>query len=108
MNTLSIQRPRPSIETRTPALISTPVKASLVNWLPWSVLKISGRACRSLAVSGQRVLERRHAERRVDRVRQPPGKNRPARPVDDGDQIEKSAADRDVGVSGPPRPGSAG
>jgi hypothetical protein len=26
----------------TPAAISVPVKAVLVNWLPWSVLKISG------------------------------------------------------------------
>ena len=25
-----------------PSLFSRPVKASLVNWLPWSVLKISG------------------------------------------------------------------
>ena len=42
MKTLSIQRPRPSIEMRTPAWISAPVKSALVNWLPWSVLKISG------------------------------------------------------------------
>jgi len=42
MNTLSIQRPRPSIEIRTPASCSTLVKSSLVNWLPWSVLKIYG------------------------------------------------------------------
>ena len=51
MNTLSIQRPRPSIEMRTPALISTPVKAALVNWLPWSVLKISGLPHRASASS---------------------------------------------------------
>jgi hypothetical protein len=42
MNTLSIHRPRPSIEMRTPAPINTSVKAVLVNWLPWSVLKIPG------------------------------------------------------------------
>jgi hypothetical protein len=41
MNTLSIQRPRPSIETRTPALISTSVKAALVNWLPWTPFCLS-------------------------------------------------------------------
>src|SRR3954452_5622099 len=35
MNTLSIQRPRPSIDTRMPATSSRPVKAALVNWLPW-------------------------------------------------------------------------
>ena len=34
MNTLSIQRPRPSIETRTSASMRTPVKAEPVNWLP--------------------------------------------------------------------------
>jgi len=42
MNTLSIHRPRPSIEICTPAFFSTSVKSSLVNWLPWSVLKIAG------------------------------------------------------------------
>jgi ABC-type sugar transport system substrate-binding protein len=36
MNTLSIQRPRPSIEMRTPASISTLVKSALVNWPPWA------------------------------------------------------------------------
>ena len=51
MNTLSIQRPRPSIEMRTSAAISTPVKAALVNWLPWSVLKISGLPNRASASS---------------------------------------------------------
>jgi hypothetical protein len=34
MNTLSSHRPRPSIEMRTPAPASVPVKAALVNWLP--------------------------------------------------------------------------
>ncbi|MCA6112793.1 hypothetical protein J6497_37610 [Bradyrhizobium sp. CNPSo 4026] len=38
MNTLSIQRPRPSIEILMPVAASVPVKAALVNWLPWSVL----------------------------------------------------------------------
>ena len=33
---------RPSVEMRTPASISTPMKSALVNRLPWSVLKISG------------------------------------------------------------------
>ena len=31
--------------------ISMPVNAALVNWLPWSVLKISGRPCRASASS---------------------------------------------------------
>jgi hypothetical protein len=51
MNTSSIQRPRPSIEILTPVAASVPVKAALVNWLPWSVLKISGRPKRAKASS---------------------------------------------------------
>jgi hypothetical protein len=35
MNTLSVQRPRPSMEMRTPAPASTPVNRGEVNWLPW-------------------------------------------------------------------------
>ena len=42
VNTLSIQRPLPSIEMQMPASLSTSVKSTLVNWLPWSLLKISG------------------------------------------------------------------
>lgn len=42
MNTLSIQRPRPSIDTLTPFASSRPVNRGEVNWLPWSVLKIAG------------------------------------------------------------------
>ena len=49
MNTLSIQRPRPSIEMRTPASISPRVNSEPVNWLPWSVLKISGLPKRASA-----------------------------------------------------------
>jgi hypothetical protein len=33
----------PSILIMTPFRFRVPVKSSLVNWLPWSVLKISGR-----------------------------------------------------------------
>ncbi|WP_421931753.1 hypothetical protein [Phenylobacterium sp.] len=33
-----------------PLSASRPVKAALVNWLPWSVLKISGLPCRAMAV----------------------------------------------------------
>ena len=46
MKTLSIQRPLPSMLMVTPVSRSTRLKASLVNWLPWSVLKISGALCR--------------------------------------------------------------
>ena len=51
MKTLSSQRPRPSIEIRTPACCSKPVNRGEVNWLPWSVLKISGRPNRAMASS---------------------------------------------------------
>ena len=68
MNTLSIHRPRPSIEIRTPELRSTPVNRGEVNWLPWSVLKISGRPNRARASSSASmqnstsiVFDTRHA-----------------------------------------------
>src|ERR1700680_3034791 len=51
MKTLSMQRPLPSMLIVTSCRLSTPVKSSLVNWLPWSVLKISGRP---------RQLEKQH------------------------------------------------
>jgi hypothetical protein len=38
---LSIQRPRPSIEIWMLACSSTPVKAALVNWLPWDSRQLS-------------------------------------------------------------------
>ena len=34
MKMLSMQRPRPSMEMRMLAFLSTPVKSRLVNWLP--------------------------------------------------------------------------
>jgi hypothetical protein len=37
MKTLSIHRPHPSIEITASAAASGPLKAALVNWLPWSV-----------------------------------------------------------------------
>jgi len=40
--TLSRQAPLPSMLMAMAFLISTPVKAVRVNWLPWSVLKMSG------------------------------------------------------------------
>jgi len=40
---LSNARPTPSMLIAIPAALRTPVNASLVNWLPWSVLKIAGR-----------------------------------------------------------------
>ena len=43
MKMLSRHRPLPSMEMATPESLSTEVNSWLVNWLPWSVLKISGR-----------------------------------------------------------------
>src|SRR4051794_36109451 len=67
MNTLSIQRPRPSIEILIPAAPSVSGKAALVNCEPWSVLKISGRPNRASASSRastqklvSRVFDSRH------------------------------------------------
>jgi len=79
------------------AAISVPVKAALVNWLPWSVLKISGLPKRANAFSS--------ADTQNDTsigIRQPPRQHRPARPVDDGDEVEKPSPDRDVGDVGGP------
>ena len=45
---------------------------------------------------------RRGRTKYVHRVRQPPRQNRAARPVDDRDEIEKAAADRDIGDVGRP------
>ncbi len=42
MKMLSIQRPLPSMLTCAPAASTASIQASLVNWQPWSVLKMSG------------------------------------------------------------------
>ena len=55
-----------------------------------------------LAVSAQRLVERRDAKARVHRVRQPPRQDRAAGPIDDRHQIEKAARHRDVGDVGRP------
>src|SRR6201984_3395840 len=58
----------PSMLIMTPCCFRVPVKSSLVNWLPWSVLKISGRPLRESASSSastqksaSSVLESRQA-----------------------------------------------
>ena len=58
-NTLPLQRPFPSILILMLSSLSFPVKASLVNWRPGSVLKISGllsRAMASFSASRQKLL----------------------------------------------------
>ena len=51
MKRLSIHGPLPSMLIRTPASSSGRVKASLVNWLPWSVFEINGAPYRRNASS---------------------------------------------------------
>ena len=70
---LSMHRPLPSMLIVMPWAFSTPVKSVLVNWLPWSVLKISGLPNRA-----QRLFQRLDAEVGVQRVRHPPGQHPPA------------------------------
>ena len=63
------------MEILTPAAISTLVKSREVNWLPWSLLKMSGRPNRARAYSSasrqkstSMVFDTRHA--RIFRVAQ--------------------------------------
>lgn len=51
MKMLSKARPRPSRLMRAPAFSKAPIHSALVNWLPWSVLWISGRRRRESARS---------------------------------------------------------
>jgi hypothetical protein len=57
---------------RTTAAASVPVKEALVNWLPWSALKMSGLPKCARASSSA------DAERADHGVGQPPGEHRPA------------------------------
>ena len=51
---------------------------------------------------GQGLVERVCAEARVQRVRQPPGQDVPARPVHDRHQVKEAAVHRDVSDVGAP------
>ena len=97
MKMLSMHRPRPSMEIAIPASLRTPVKPRLVNWLPWSVLKISGRPYRASA-----SFSASDAEPGIHGVRQSPGQNVACGPVHDRDQIQEAAAHRNVGDVGAP------
>jgi hypothetical protein len=77
-----------------PVPSSRVVNAALVNCAPRSVLKISGSPKR------QRHLQSLDTEQGVHRVGEPPGEHRARKPVDDRDQIQKAAADRDIGDVG--------
>jgi len=65
---------------------SSPVKATLVNWLPWSVLKKL-----RFAVPGQRLVHRDEAELHLQRDRQPPRQNPPAEPIHHRSQVDEAA-----------------
>jgi hypothetical protein len=60
--TLSRQLPLPSMLWRAPTRCSSTANSALLNWLPWSVLTISGApqraaACPDLVGASQRVRE---------------------------------------------------
>src|SRR5579875_2076035 len=74
-----------------------PVKSALVNWLPWSVLKISGLPCFASASS---TASRQNSTSIVIESRQ--AKDPAAEPVDHGGEIDEAARHRDVGVAKPP------
>ena len=65
MNTLSIQRPLPSRDANA-ASVSTSVKSTLVNWLPWSLLKIPAIALERLGKASTQKLASSVLDRRQD------------------------------------------
>ena len=72
------------------------MKASLVNWLPWSVLKICGRP---LLKASSRAA---NTEVYLQGVGQPPGQHVAAVPVHDGHQVEETPSHGYVGDVGGP------
>src|SRR6266568_7127618 len=94
---LSRQRPLPSMLTATPRARSTFVNASAVNCEPWSVLKIS-----RLSEALERLFERVHAERRVERVRHAPRQDVARVPVHDRHEVHEARLHRDVRDVGRP------
>src|SRR5579863_7187279 len=95
--TLSRQRPLPSMLMAIRLSLSRPVKASLVNWLPWSVLNISGFSC--LQSGFFQCLD---AQASLHGDRQLPGQHAAAEPVHHRGQIDEAARHGDVGnVHGP-------
>ena len=74
MNTFSIQRPRPSMEMRTPACCSTPVNRGEVNA---TLVRVEDLR---FPEPGQGLLQRLDAELHVHGVRYPPGQHL-ARPL---------------------------
>ena len=85
--TLSSQRPRPSIETRTPA----------GEGRAGELAALIGVEDLGLAEARERLVQRVESERHVHAVPQPPRQHRPARPVDDRDQVKKPTLHREIG-----------
>src|SRR5271165_3956885 len=75
----------------TPWRCRVPVKSSLVNWLPWSVLNISGRPYRQSASS------RASTQNSAPSVFDSPRQHGTAHPVHDHHQVEEALGHRDVG-----------
>ena len=80
-----------------PASLSVVVKAKL-----GELAALVGVEDAGLAVTGDRLLQRRDAEVGLHRVRQPPGEDPAARPVHDRHEIEEATAHRDVSHIGAP------
>ena len=92
MKMLSMQRPLPSIEIRTPAACKRPVKAKPVNWAA-----LIGIENLRLAMASQRLIECLDAKARVQGVRQPPSQHMPTRPIHDRHQLDHSGAAKSGG-----------
>ena len=88
---LTLMQPRSS---------SRPQKASLVNWLPWSVLKISGRPL--LKASSGAPFQGRDTEAHFQSIGEPPGQHVSAVPVHNGHEIKESPGHGQVGDVGCP------
>jgi hypothetical protein len=72
MNTLSIQRPLPSMQIRQPVAFSRSSQTAEVNCAPWSVLKISGvpkRASAPSSAARQKSLVRVFESRQLSTLR---------------------------------------
>src|SRR5215217_7917376 len=99
-----MHRPLPSMLILIWLFFSTPIKSSLVNWLPWARASARTGGALSLAVEdlrpsepSQRLLQRRDTEVGVQGVGQAPGQNRTAVPIHDHHQVQKAPRHRNIG-----------
>src|SRR5712671_2530925 len=97
MKTLSIHRPRPSIEIRD---LRGGERAGEGG--AGELAALVGVEDLRLAEARQRRLECRDAERYIHRVRETPSQNHPTGPIDHRDEVEEAAPDRDIGDVGRP------